>query len=104
MFFQRWHGTRPSEAAGLSWEEVDLAHGVAYIRRSFHYREVCEPKTHAAEGDRLVRSPLALRGLGREEREDHDAEREHERHVEQERGDEDGHDGLGLHGREDSIT
>jgi len=48
-----------------------------------------------------VRSPLALRGLGRE---DHDAEREHERHVEQERGDEDRHDGLGLHGREESIT
>jgi len=31
-------------------------------------------------------------------------DREHERHVEQERGDEDRHDGLGLHGREDSIT
>lgn len=48
VFFQRWHGARPSEASGLSWDDVDLAHGIAHIRRSFHYREVCDPKTRAA--------------------------------------------------------
>jgi len=47
-YFQIWHGVRPSEAAGLDWDNVDLDHGVAYIRRSFHYREVCAPKTRAA--------------------------------------------------------
>src|SRR5207244_4641934 len=28
-YFQFWHGVRPSEAAGLDWDNVDLDHGVA---------------------------------------------------------------------------
>ena len=48
MFFLRWHGARPSEAAALTWDNVDLRQGVAYVVASYHFREVCEPKTHAA--------------------------------------------------------
>jgi integrase len=48
VFLQRWHGTRPSEASGLAWDDVDLRHGVAHIRRSYHGRAVGKPKTRAA--------------------------------------------------------
>ncbi|TMA69203.1 MAG: hypothetical protein E6J69_06210 [Deltaproteobacteria bacterium] len=37
-----------SEAAALTWDNVDLRQGVAYVVASYHFREVCEPKTHAA--------------------------------------------------------
>jgi hypothetical protein len=48
VFFLRWHGARPSEAAALTWDNVDLRSGIAYIEASYHYRAVCEPKTRAA--------------------------------------------------------
>jgi integrase len=48
VFFQRWHGVRPSEASGLAWDDVVLRQGVAHIRRSYHYCEVGKPKTRAA--------------------------------------------------------
>jgi integrase len=48
VFFLRWHGARPSEAAALTWDHVDLRAGIAYIVASFHYGTVGEPKTEAA--------------------------------------------------------
>jgi integrase len=48
VFFLRWHGARPSEAAALTWDNVDLRQGVAYIVASYHYGAVGEPKTEAA--------------------------------------------------------
>jgi integrase len=48
VFFLRWHGARPSEAAALTWDNVDLPAGIAYIRASFHCGVVGEPKTTAA--------------------------------------------------------
>jgi integrase len=48
VFFLRWHGARPSEAAALTWDHVDLRHGIAYIRASYHAGAVGEPKTEAA--------------------------------------------------------
>jgi len=48
VFFLRWHGARPSEAAALTWDNVDLRQGIAYIEASYHYGAVCEPKTRAA--------------------------------------------------------
>jgi hypothetical protein len=48
VFFLRWHGARPSEAAALTWDNVDLHQGIAYVRHSFHYGAVGEPKTEAA--------------------------------------------------------
>jgi integrase len=49
VYFLRWHGARPSEASALTWDNVDLEKSIAYIKASYHYREVCEPKTRAAE-------------------------------------------------------
>jgi integrase len=48
VFFLRWHGARPSEAAALTWDNVDLRKGVAYVRASYSYRAVCAPKTRKA--------------------------------------------------------
>jgi integrase len=48
VFFLRWHGARPSEAAALTWDNVDLRRGIAYIRASFHYGAVGAPKTRTA--------------------------------------------------------
>jgi integrase len=48
VFFLRWHGARPSEAAALTWDNIDLRQGIAYIEASYHYRAVCDPKTRAA--------------------------------------------------------
>jgi integrase len=48
VFFLRWHGARPSEAAALTWDHVDLPKGIAYIVASYHYGTVGEPKTEAA--------------------------------------------------------
>jgi integrase len=49
VFFLRWHGVRPSEAAGLSWDDVDLHQGVAYVRHSFVLGALGDPKTTSAE-------------------------------------------------------
>jgi integrase len=49
VFFQRWHGARPSEAAALTWDHVDLRQGLVYVRQSFHQGAVCEPKTKQAK-------------------------------------------------------
>jgi integrase len=48
VFFLRWHGARPSEASALTWDHVDLRHGIAFIVASYHYGAVGEPKTEAA--------------------------------------------------------
>ena len=48
VFFLRSHGARPNEAAALNWDDIDLRKGIAYVVASYHYREVCEPKTRAA--------------------------------------------------------
>ena len=50
VFFLRWHGARPSEAAGLSWEDVDLRQGIAYVRASYHHGSLGEPRTRTARG------------------------------------------------------
>jgi integrase len=49
VFFLRWHGARPSEAAALTWDCINLRAGIARIEASYHYREVCEPKTRTAQ-------------------------------------------------------
>jgi integrase len=49
FFCLRWHGLRPSEAAGLSWDDVDLAQGIAYVNHSFVLGTLGEPKTQSAE-------------------------------------------------------
>jgi integrase len=44
-----WSGMRPSEAAGLQWQDVDLARGEARIERSYHsYTLNKGPKTERA--------------------------------------------------------
>jgi integrase len=44
-----WSGMRPSEAAGLQWQDVDLARGEARIERSYHsYSLNKHPKTERA--------------------------------------------------------
>ncbi len=48
VFFLRWHGARPSEAAALAWDNVDLDAGIAYIRASYHHGAVNGPKTRTA--------------------------------------------------------
>jgi integrase len=48
VVLQRWHGCRPSEAAALTWDDVDLHQGIAYVRGSYHHKRVCKPKTRAA--------------------------------------------------------
>jgi integrase len=48
VFFLRWHGARPSEAAALAWDNVDLRKGIAYIRASYHFGAVGPPKTRTA--------------------------------------------------------
>jgi integrase len=49
VFFLRWHGARPSEAAALTWDNVDLRKSIAFIRASFHYGAVGAPKTRTAK-------------------------------------------------------
>jgi len=41
-------GLRPSEASGLQWQDVDLTHGLLYVRRSFHRYTYGAPKTRSA--------------------------------------------------------
>lgn len=41
-------GLRPSEASGLQWQDIDLARGVLYVRRSFHLQGYNAPKTKSA--------------------------------------------------------
>jgi integrase len=43
-----WTGMRPSEAAGLHWDDVDLMHGTLRIVRSRHLGQECATKTRAA--------------------------------------------------------
>ena len=63
-----WVGLRPSEAAGLQWQDIDLAHGRLHVQRSRHFYEDGAPKTAAAEGwvelfPETVRLLVALRPL-----------------------------------------
>jgi integrase len=39
VFFLRWHGARPSEAAALTWDYVDLRPGIALHRGELSLRE-----------------------------------------------------------------
>jgi integrase len=48
VFFLRWHGARPSEAAALTWDDIDLKKGIAYVRASFHCHALSDPKTKTA--------------------------------------------------------
>ncbi len=41
-------GLRPSEASGLQWQDIDLAQGLLYVRRSFHRYTYGAPKTRSA--------------------------------------------------------
>ncbi len=43
-----WTGMRPSEAAGLHWSDLDLAHGTARVVRSRHLGQERATKTRAA--------------------------------------------------------
>jgi integrase len=43
-----WTGMRPSEAAGLQWQDVDLRRGTIDVRRSRHLWEYGAPKTASA--------------------------------------------------------
>jgi integrase len=43
-----WSGMRPSEAAGLHMQDVDLDRGIATVRRSRHLWTYGEPKTSGA--------------------------------------------------------
>jgi integrase len=64
-----WSGMRPSEAAGLQWQDIDLTRGTAAIRRSRHLWSYGEPKTASArrtvqlfpETVRLLRALAPLR-------------------------------------------
>lgn len=64
-----WSGMRPSEAAGLQWQDLDLVRGTAAIRRSRHLWTYGEPKTAGArrtvqlfpETVRLLRALAPLR-------------------------------------------
>jgi integrase len=48
VYFLRWHGSRPSEASALAWDNVDLNQGIAYIRASFVCGALGPPKTRTA--------------------------------------------------------
>lgn len=41
-------GLRPSEASGSQWQDIDLARGCLYVRRSFHRYTYGAPKTRSA--------------------------------------------------------
>jgi len=43
-----WSGMRPSEAAGLQWQDVDLPRATVDIRRSRHLGSYGKPKTQSA--------------------------------------------------------
>jgi integrase len=43
-----WTGMRPSEAAGLQWQDVDLKRGILHVRRSRHLHTDGDPKTKQA--------------------------------------------------------
>ena len=43
-----WTGLRPSEAAGLQWQDLDLERGRLHVRRSRHLWEYGAPKTDGA--------------------------------------------------------
>ena len=43
-----WTGLRPSEAAGLQWQDLDLDRGRLHVRRSRHLWEYGAPKTEGA--------------------------------------------------------
>jgi integrase len=44
-----WTGLRPSEAAGLQWQDLDLQHGRLHVQRSRHLYEDGAPKTATAD-------------------------------------------------------
>jgi integrase len=44
-----WTGLRPSEAAGLQWQDVDLDGARLHVQRSRHLYEYGEPKTTSAD-------------------------------------------------------
>jgi integrase len=43
-----WTGMRPSEVAGLTWSDIDLANACLYVRRSRHLFQYAAPKTRQA--------------------------------------------------------
>ena len=43
-----WSGMRPSEGAGLQWQDIDLGRATVEVRRSWHLRAYGEPKTRSA--------------------------------------------------------
>lgn len=43
-----WTGMRPSEAAGLQWQDIDLDRSLAHVRRSRHLWEYGDTKTSSA--------------------------------------------------------
>jgi integrase len=43
-----WTGLRPSEASGLQMQDLDLAEGALYVRRSYHRYGYHPPKTRSA--------------------------------------------------------
>ncbi len=44
-----WTGLRPSEAAGLQWQDIDLAGGRLHVQRSRHLYDYAAPKTESAD-------------------------------------------------------
>jgi integrase len=44
-----WTGLRPSEAAGLQWQDIDLERGRLHVQRSRHLYEDGAPKTASAD-------------------------------------------------------
>jgi integrase len=44
-----WTGLRPSEAAGLQWQDIDLDRGRLHVQRSRHLYEDGAPKTASAD-------------------------------------------------------
>lgn len=58
-----WTGMRPSEVAGLTWGDVDIANACLHVRRSRHLFEYNAPKTRQARR-RVELFPEVVRVLG----------------------------------------
>jgi len=55
-----WTGMRPSEVAGLTWGDIDLAHDCLHVRRSRHLFQYAAPKTRQTRR-RVERSSCSRR-------------------------------------------
>ena len=60
MYFRFWTGTRPSEAIGLRWGDVDLAGRRIRIRRSRVLGEDGKPKTGRSKRDIVIHADLEV--------------------------------------------